>query len=95
MWRDARPRGGAEYQDSEPTTGELLLEAKLLIRGDEYLEARLFRRREQLPIWPRRPAEFVSGGHLMAGKFSAQGGWRSLIEEDPHDEAVAVKSRAS
>lgn len=46
IWRDARPRSRTEDQDCKPTMSKTLLEANLLVRCNEYLEASFFRRTE-------------------------------------------------
>ncbi len=68
---DARPRCGAQDQDCDPSLGEVLLIAQVLVRSDENMVAGIFRSAEKISILQCRPLAFVRRVDIVRMKMSA------------------------
>src|SRR5215213_1545911 len=80
-----------KLQDCDPTSREILLISKVLIRGEEQIEA-VLRQLEQLSILDALPAHLLSGPTYVRGKVRVQRPRHAFVEKNSH---AAKCSRAS
>jgi hypothetical protein len=67
--------------DADFTTLEILLIPKILVRGDESVEAFGLSAPQQFSVWQVAPPSLEGRLHDVINKMIAQGDWRSLVEQ--------------
>ena len=82
MQAQSRPIGRPEHQDSQPASAEVLLIAKILVRGDQQVKVGGFGLLHQFPVLQLAPAALEGGLDDGAVNGAAQRHGRALIEED-------------
>jgi hypothetical protein len=73
-----------EHDDSKLALGEVLLELKISISGDEDGKARRFGRVEQRPVLEARPGLLLDGSNLVPCQNGRELSRELLIEQDAH-----------
>jgi len=72
-----------QFQNGDAATGEVLLVAEVLVRGQEEVEV-LPGKIQQLTILDAFPTQLLRGAAFMAGEPPVQRPWHALVEEDRH-----------
>ncbi len=81
---DRSPISRHQHQNREPPTSPRLLIAKVLVGGNENIEALDLGDIEQLTVRQDMPAALERGFHLVIRQNSPERSRRSLVEKDLH-----------
>ena len=68
---------------------------QVLVCGDQKLESVLFCSLEQVAVLEVRPSALEGGFDRVPGEIPAEGHWRPLVKQNPHERADSDKALTS
>ncbi len=79
---DHRPNVGADHDDGEPGSLQVLLIPEILVCGDEHLETGALNRSQQFAVLQRLPAAFVGPYDHMRGEDTDDRARDAMVKQD-------------